>query len=132
MRNFDKNIVITAAVLAAVTIGLGAFGAHGLKQMIDAKSIGVFETAVRYQMYHVLAIFVLGFTNLIPIATKRWTFRFFIFGIILFSGSLYLLSLNEVISFDTSIIGFITPIGGVLFIIGWLRLAYGMYKLKSE
>ena len=130
MENINKKIALTAAILAAITIGIGAFGAHGLKELLDEGSLASFETGVRYQMYHCLALLILGFTTIIPIKTRKWVFLFFVFGIIFFSGSIYLLSLNDIISFDTSNIGFITPIGGLLFIIGWLRLAYGLVKLK--
>jgi len=83
-------------------------------------------------MYHVLAILILGFTDAIPSNTQKWVFRFFIFGIILFSGSIYFLSLNEIILFKSVVIVFITPIGGMFFIIGWLQLGYGLCKSKSQ
>jgi len=131
MDKFDKKIVVTAAVLAALTIGIGAFGAHGLEQLVDAKALRSFETGVRYQMYHVLALLILGFATVVPQKTRNWVFRFFILGIVLFSGSIYLLSLDEIMSFKATSIGFITPIGGLFFILGWLRLAYGLFvKMK--
>ena len=128
--NFNKNIVATAAILASVTIAIGAFGAHGLKQLIDAKAITTFETGVRYQMYHVFALLIVGFTSVLSASTQKWVFRFFIIGILFFSGSIYLLSLNELLSFNAKSIGFLTPIGGLFFIIGWLRLAYGVIVNK--
>lgn len=130
MNYFDKKIVITSCLLAALTIAIGAYGAHGLKELVDAGSLNTFETGVRYQMYHVLALFVLGFAEKIPEATRSWVFWFFIFGIILFSGSIYLLSMKELLSFNVSFAGPITPIGGLLFIFGWLRLAYGLLTIK--
>jgi len=128
--NFNKNIVATAAILGAVTIAIGAFGAHGLKQLVDAKAITTFETGVRYQMYHVFALLIVGFASILSASTQKWVFRFFIIGIIFFSGSIYLLSLNELFTFDAKSIGFITPIGGLFFIIGWFRLAYGVIVNK--
>ncbi len=125
MMKIDKNIVATASFLGALTIAIGAFGAHGLKELIGAKALATFETGVRYQMYHVFAILVLGITTIIPSNTKKWAFRFFILGIIFFSGSIYLLSLNSLLPFNAKMIGFITPIGGLLFILGWLRLGFG-------
>ncbi|PKA82670.1 uncharacterized membrane protein YgdD (TMEM256/DUF423 family) [Ulvibacter sp. MAR_2010_11] len=130
MENIDKKIVVTASVLAAVTIALGAFGAHGLKELIDTKALETFETGVRYQMYHVLALLIVGFANGIPMTTKKWVFRFFGFGILLFSGSLYFLALQDVLSFSMTFLGPVTPIGGLLFILGWLRLVYGLLTIK--
>ena len=130
MRDYNKNIVITASILAAITIAIGAFGAHGLKQLVDAESVATFETGVRYQMYHCLALLVVGFAKPIPAKIKKWVFRFFIFGIIFFSGSIYLLALKQVLPFNVSFLGPVTPIGGLFFIVGWLWLVRGLYSLK--
>ena len=126
----NKNIVITAALLAALTIMIGAFGAHGLKELISEKSLVSFETGVRYQMYHVIVMLVLGLSTGVLPKTKKWVFRFFIIGVLFFSGSIYLLALNEFLPFDAKFIAFTTPIGGFLLIIGWLRLAYGVIVNK--
>jgi|TARA_R100000541_G_scaffold47797_1_gene54820 uncharacterized membrane protein YgdD (TMEM256/DUF423 family) len=126
----NKNIVITAALLAALTIIVGAFGAHGLKELISEKSLVSFETGVRYQMYHVIVMLALGLSTGILPKTQKWVFWFFIIGILFFSGSIYLLALNEFLPFDTKLIAFTTPIGGFLLIIGWLRLAYGVIVNK--
>jgi len=128
--NINKNIVATAAILGAITIAIGAFGAHGLKQVVDAKAIATFETGVRYQMYHIFALLIVGFASILTTSTQKWVFWFFMLGIIFFSGSIYLLSLNELIAFDAKSIGFMTPIGGLFFILGWLRLAYGVIVNK--
>jgi len=128
--NFNKNIVAIAAILGAITIAIGAFGAHCLKELLSAKALATFETGVRYQMYHVFALLLIGIANGINSITKKWVFRLFILGIIFFSGSIYLLSLNSLIAFDAKSIGFITPIGGLFFILGWLRLAYGVIVNK--
>jgi len=123
--------VITASILGALTIAIGAFGAHGLKQLVDAEAITSFETGVRYQMFHVIVLLVIGFAGPISATTKKWVFLFFIFGLILFSGSIYILALKEILSFDVKFLGPLTPLGGLSFIIGWLRLGYGLLKLKS-
>jgi uncharacterized membrane protein YgdD (TMEM256/DUF423 family) len=128
MNKMNKKIVFTASILGALTIAIGAFGAHGLKELINVKSLQTFETGVRYQMYHTFAILILGFASEIGKTTQKWVFRFFLIGILLFSGSIYVLSLKEIISFDTSFIAILTPIGGLFFILGWLRLALGVYK----
>jgi uncharacterized membrane protein YgdD (TMEM256/DUF423 family) len=129
--NFDKKIVVSAGILAVVAIGLGAFGAHSLRDLINVKALNSFETGVRYQMYHALALLVIGFAMPIPANTRKWVFRFFIFGIILFSGSIYLLSFKEILTFNLAYLGPITPIGGLLLIVGWLRLVYGILKSKK-
>nr|WP_093141881.1 DUF423 domain-containing protein [Ulvibacter litoralis] len=126
----DKKIVVTASILAALTIAIGAFGAHGLKNSVDSASLATFETGVRYQMYHVLALLVVGFASAIPVTTRKWVFLFFVFGIIFFSGSIYLLALKSILPFEVSFLGPITPIGGLLFIIGWLRLTFGLLTMK--
>lgn len=130
MEKLSKNIVVTSAILAAITIAIGAFGAHGLKQLVSAESLATFETGVRYQMYHVLALLVIGLASAIPPNTKKWVFRFFCFGMLFFSGSIYLLALKEQLPFSVSFLGPVTPIGGLLFIIGWGMLAYGLLTLK--
>jgi len=130
MPEFDKKISVTAAILAALSIGLGAFGAHGLKNLVDANAIATFETGVRYQMYHSIALLVLGFASAVPMNTRKWVFRFFILGILFFSGSIYLLSLSSVLPFSVSFLGPVTPVGGILLIIGWLRLAQGLLTIR--
>ncbi len=130
MNKMDKKIVITTAILGALTIGIGAFGAHGLKQLVSEEALATFETGVRYQLFHVVALLVLGMTTGISQATKKWVFRFFVLGMLLFSGSIYALSLAEVLPFSVKFLGPVTPIGGLLFMLGWLRIGYGVLKLK--
>ena len=123
----DKNIAITGMLIMATTVAIGAFGAHGLKELVDATALNTFEVGVRYQMYHALAIIILGFVPT-SLKLKKIVFWFFIIGILFFSGSIYLLSLNSILPFNAAKIGFITPIGGLMFIIGWIRWGYGMIK----
>ncbi|MFT4698256.1 MAG: uncharacterized membrane protein YgdD (TMEM256/DUF423 family) [Flavobacteriaceae bacterium] len=130
MENFNKKIVVIAAFLGALTIAIGAFGAHGLKELVDANALKSFETGVRYQMYHIIVLLVIGLTPIIPLKVKKTIFLFFIIGILLFSGSIYLLSLNAILPFNAKSIAFITPIGGLSFIIGWFYLCYSFSKIK--
>lgn len=123
----NRNIAISGMFITAATIALGAFGAHGLKEIVDADALSTFEVGVRYQMYHAMAIVILGYVSG-PNRLKRIVFWLFIIGILLFSGSIYLLSLNAVLPFDATRIGFVTPIGGLFFIIGWLRWGYGLFR----
>nr|WP_236002867.1 DUF423 domain-containing protein [Luteirhabdus pelagi] len=130
MTQIQKKILVTAAILGAITVIIGAFGAHGLKKLVDDTAVSSFETGVRYQMYHVFALLFLGMVTGISEATQKWVFRLFLLGVLLFSGSIYLLALQDVVSFTVSFLGPITPIGGSLLIIGWFRLAWGLYSLK--
>lgn len=130
MIQFDKKITTTAAFLAALAIGFGAFGAHGLQTLVPADAVASFETGVRYQMYHSLALLILGFATAVPKKLRTQVFWIFILGIVLFSGSVYLLSLKSLLPFNISILGPVTPVGGLLLIIGWLRLGYGLLTIK--
>lgn len=132
MSKFDKKIVITASILGAISIAFGAFGAHGLKEFVNEQTIDSFNTGVRYQMYHAIVLLILGLSSMIPTKTKKQVYWSFLIGIVLFSGSIYLLSMKEILSIKVSFIGLITPIGGLLFIWGWVCLGHGIYKLKSE
>lgn len=101
------------ALLAGLAVVLGAFGAHALEQHINPERLETFEVGVRYQMYHALALLILQ-----ALPTKTWRIApFFLYGIVIFSLSLYILVLT-----DTPILGAITPLGGVLFIVGWVWL----------
>jgi len=126
----NKTIFTTACVLGLLAVVLGAFGAHGLQQLVDAKSVASFETGVRYQMYHVFLLFALGLLPAIAERTKRTVFYFLISGVALFSFSIYLLAINSLFEFDFKMIAFITPIGGALLIAAWGILGLALYKGK--
>ena len=128
----NKKILVAGCVLGVIAIVLGAFGAHSLKSLISSESQQTFETGVRYQMYH--ALFLLFVGNYIGLSkkTKQTIFYLIIFGVICFSGSIYGLATNELSSFDFKNIGFITPIGGLLFIMAWLVLLINFLKIKAD
>lgn len=122
----NKQILTAGAVSGAIAVALGAFGAHILKDILSEEALKVFHTGVEYQFYHSLALLltaVIG-ANTISVAINR-AGMFFIAGIILFSGSLYCLSLAPSMSY----IGIVTPFGGLCFIAGWILLAYGSWKI---
>lgn len=125
-----KRYLTIAFILAAVTVALGAFGAHGLEGKVSDKAVKTFETAVRYQMYHVLALALAGI--LYKEFTNKWIKTsgiFFLLGILMFSGSLYVLTYAAAtVSPNFKWVGPITPIGGVMFIVGWIYLALGIRK----
>ncbi|AXG68416.1 hypothetical protein KORDIASMS9_00631 [Kordia sp. SMS9] len=127
-----KKILITGTILGLLAVILGAFGAHALKKVLSADQLASFETGVRYQMYHVFLLLFTGMSTLISPKMQRLIYVFVLWGIILFSGSIYLLATKDVTGLDISSIGFITPIGGTLLIIGWIALLLNFFKLKTE
>ncbi|MDI6049392.1 DUF423 domain-containing protein [Flavobacterium sp. XS2P24] len=128
----DKRILSTGAILGMIAIILGAFGAHALKKVLSIEQLSTFETAVRYQMYHALFLLFFGLMKDIPQKTKKVIYFLVLFGVILFSGSIYLLATNDLTSFDFKIIGFVTPIGGLLLILGWGVLLMNIMNKKSQ
>lgn len=127
----NRTIFTTACVVGLVAVALGAFGAHGLKELVDAKSVASFETGVRYQMYHAFLLFVLGLLPNIGEGTKRTVFYLVVLGVALFSFSIYLLAINSLVDFDFKAIAFITPIGGAFLIAAWSLLAYHLFRNKN-
>lgn len=122
---YKKHLVI-AAFAGALSVVLGAFGAHTLKTYLDAPSLTTFETGVRYQFYHVFALALAGILyKEYPNKKLVISGNLFILGMIFFSGSLYLLSF---LGTQFSWIGAITPLGGLFFIAGWLQLGLGVLK----
>ena len=125
-----KNFLIIGFLLAALAVGLGAFAAHGLKDVISERAFSTFETGVKYQFYHVIALLITGilyrdFDN----KWVRYAGTLFISGIILFSGSLYIITyFIATVQPVVPLIGIITPFGGLAFIAGWLCLVAGIKK----
>jgi uncharacterized membrane protein YgdD (TMEM256/DUF423 family) len=118
---------VTGCLMAGLGVAAGAFGAHALKQRLPEDLLAVFETAVRYQMYHALGLLAVAF------AINRWPEGNFqvagwllLLGIILFSGSLYALCLTGL-----RVLGAITPFGGLCFLAGWALLAWGVWSSKG-
>ncbi|MBE9489665.1 MAG: DUF423 domain-containing protein [Bacteroidetes bacterium] len=128
----NKIILITAALLGVLSIVLGAFGAHGLKELISVESIQTFETGVRYQMYHALLLLFMGSSNSVSEKSKRWSFYFIVIGVLFFSGSIYGLATNSLSSFDFKTVGFITPLGGLFLIISWITLLINFLKINAD
>jgi len=127
----DRKIIRTAAFLGMTAIILGAFGAHALKKVLSLEQLNTFETGVKYQMYNALFLLFVGLSQSISEKTKKIIFYVITSGLLLFSGSIYLLATNNLTAFDFKQIGFITPIGGLLLIIGWFWLFIDFYKKKS-
>ena len=124
----DRKIIASAAFLGLIAIILGAFGAHALKKVLAISELNTFETGVKYQMYHALFLLFIGTTKDISNKAKKVIFYSIIFGVLLFSGSLYFLAINRILPFDIRPFGFITPIGGLLFLAGWFWLFVNFYR----
>ena len=122
----NRWVIVAGAGFALLAVMTGAFAAHGLKPVLDAYSLDLIETAARYQMYHAIALLIVGVISTIPQFSPRWlklAAVAFILGIVLFSGSLYMLALS-----GTRWLGAITPLGGVAFILGWCALLVAALK----
>ena len=119
-----RLVIIVGALIAGSAVLLGAFGAHGLKTRISIEDLNIFETAVRYQMYHALGILIFGVMGyFLPPETLIIPAWFLIAGVIIFSGSLYLMIFTQ-----ERWLGAITPIGGFCLVIGWILFTINIYK----
>jgi uncharacterized membrane protein YgdD (TMEM256/DUF423 family) len=120
------NWFFIGAIIAGLSVAMGAFGAHILESRLSDDDLSTYETAVRYQMYHALALLLLsGFSDRMSEKNHSRIGWSFFLGIIFFSGSLYVLLLT-----NQSILGAITPIGGLAFLTGWFLLARSAYNLQ--
>lgn len=127
--------LVTGALLAATTVGLGAYGAHGLEKLIAGavadvpKNLGYWETANRYQMYHCLAIVAVGMASSMYQRNRLFDVAgvLFLLGIVLFSGMLYTLAVT-----DLKILGAIVPLGGLSLIVGWVVFAVGLFRVTAR
>lgn len=123
-----KGYIKTAVLLGALSVALGAFAAHTLKGSISDYAFGIFETAVKYQFYHVFALLIAGILYKdYPGKWVKWSGGLFIVGIVLFSGSLYALAIiKAAVLPGYNWVGAITPFGGLCFILGWIFLFFGI------
>lgn len=126
----SQKIVLTALILGALSIILGAFGAHGLKKFLTLEQLNSFEIGVRYQMYHALFLLFVAQTGYITDKQKWIVFLLALFGILLFSGSIYLLATSTIANIKAKFLGPITPIGGLLLISSWIYLFYCIIAKK--
>jgi len=124
MKTSSRHFLLLGAIFAAIAVAAGAFGAHFLKGVLDASMLAVFETAARYQMYHALGLCIVSWTiDRYPEARLTAVGWIFAIGILLFSGSLYAVSLSGV-----RWLGALTPVGGAAFIAGWGLFAWALWK----
>jgi uncharacterized membrane protein YgdD (TMEM256/DUF423 family) len=127
----NKQIIITASVFGALAVIAGAFGAHALKASLPPRQLEVWQTAVQYQFYHVFALLFLSTFTRFKNKVIVTAYYLFTFGILLFCGSLYLLACRDLVGMPgLAVLGPVTPIGGLLFIIGWIFLAFAAFRNK--
>ena len=122
--------VVAGAGFALLAVAIGAFAAHGLKSMLSPYALGLVETAARYQMYHALALLLVGALAMSPLAAPRWlevAALAFAIGIAVFCGSLYALALSGI-----GLWGAVTPVGGIAFMIGWAALIVSVLSRKNR
>ena len=118
-----KLFIILGALCTMMSVGTGAFGAHGLEGKLSDKYMSVWEKAVNYQMYQGLGLIIIGVISGTTSINVNWAGWLLFLGVVFFSGSLYILALTQI-----RILGAITPIGGLLFIAGWLMLIISTFK----
>jgi len=120
-----KLFIIIGAVNAFLAVALGAFGAHGLEGRVEPKYLEIWKTGVTYQMFHAIGILIVGVLlgNLPATSLLSWSGWLMLIGVVLFSGSLYVMTLTKI-----SILGAITPLGGVSFLVAWVLLIIAAVK----
>lgn len=119
-----RHILMSGALMALFGVAIGAFGAHGLKPFLSEQMLAAFETGVRYHLIHALGMLSAGLSlAFVPLRQFRWAGWAFSLGIVLFSGSLYIMSISGVRG-----LGIVTPLGGLCFLVGWGLLARGYWK----
>ena len=127
----DRKIFLLACVTGGLGIVLGAFASHGLKPLLNTSAFESFNTGIRYQMYHSFLLFFIGLSTALKSSQKSILLKLILTGIVLFSGSIYILATNDLTSFNFKVIGFITPVGGLALITSWLLLFIYFFKKKQ-
>lgn len=122
----NNCVIATGAALGLLAIVLGAFGAHALKKVLSAEKLASFEVGVRYQMYSSFFLLILGYNGNLDFNLMSWSFYLVTAGTVLFSLSIYLLSLADFLKKNFRFLGPITPIGGLLMILGWGCLLFSL------
>ena len=118
----NQIALISGSILGILSIVFGAFGAHALKKVLTEERLNSFEVGVRYQMYAAITLLIIGFHLDFATTTEKWAYYGIFWGCILFSGSIYFLSFKDVLKANLRFLGPITPLGGLLMIVGWVML----------
>ena len=128
----ERKMVSVAAIIGMFAIVLGAFGAHALKKVLSIEQLNIFETGVKYQMYHALFLLVVGLSSQVTEIAKKRIFYTTVTGIFFFSGSIYLIALSDYWVLSANILGPLTPIGGLCIILGWAVFIYRVGKVSRK
>ncbi|MDG1912896.1 MAG: DUF423 domain-containing protein [Flavobacteriaceae bacterium] len=132
MMSLQTKMRLYGSVFMAISILLGAFASHYLKTILESDSLASFQVGVRYLVYHGLALLTLSNFTFNSIKRQKQIVNILVFGCILFSGSIFILSFKEQFPFSVSGLGPITPIGGSLLILGWVLLTFQLIKKKDK
>jgi len=127
-----RKLLILGSLSGFLAVVLGAFASHGLEKVLTLSQLSTFEVGVRYQFYHALLAILCGSISALSDKTKNIIFYLILLGIILFSGSIYGLSTNDLWSFDFKTIALLTPLGGIFLISSWLALFFNVLKMKKK
>ncbi|WP_372472931.1 DUF423 domain-containing protein [Capnocytophaga sp. ARDL2] len=128
----NKNIILSGAILGAISIILGAFGAHSLKEILTIDQLTSFESGVRYQMYHAIFLLFVGLINFLSDKQRKTLHILTLLGTIMFSGSIYLLATQDLMGMNLKFLWPVTPIGGTLLIIAWIFLCFYTFSQKTD
>ena len=128
----QRKLLILGCVFGMLAVILGAFGAHGLKVVLTGESLTSYETGVRYQFYHAFLALIIANTSFFTDKTKNVVFWMLLVGVLLFSGSIYLLTTSAITGVSIKSFGFVTPIGGVFLILAWLVLILNILKMNKK
>ena len=128
----QRKLLILGCVFGMLGVILGAFGAHGLKEVLTEESLTSYETGVRYQFYHAFLALIIANTSFFTDKTKNVVFWMLLVGVLLFSGSIYLLTTSAITGVSIKSFGFVTPIGGVFLILAWLVLILNVLKMNKK
>lgn len=133
MTVINKFYLKSGILFAGLAVVLGAFGAHALREILSPEKIASYETGVRYQFYHSFALMILGLiASFLDEKTLKLTGTLFISGIILFSGSIYFLCMQDYMGVNLKFLGPATPLGGILLISGWLAAFVSLLKSNDR
>jgi len=127
----NKSIVISGIIMLVIAIVLGAFGAHALKEHLTLEKLNTFEVGVRYQVYHGLAFLILGMNADRVQFSLKLPIRLIFAGLLMFSGSIYFLAIQEMLGVSLKFLGPITPLGGLLMIMGWILFLVKIMRSKA-
>jgi uncharacterized membrane protein YgdD (TMEM256/DUF423 family) len=128
----ERKLILLGSFLALISVILGALAAHALKEVLTVDQLSSFNTAVRYQMYHGLALIAIAATKYLNDKVKNRLIYLFSFGILLFSGSIYFLLLGSIVGVDLKFLGPVTPVGGVLLITTWIYIIICVVRYKTK